>query len=76
MPKSWSKTKKLVMDGKAHQQRPDVDNLAKAICDAVFKEDSHIWDGRYTKVWGEKGAIIVRPLEIMCGEKWLREGAP
>ena len=30
MPASWSKAKKELMAGKAHQQVPDVDNYAKA----------------------------------------------
>lgn len=30
MPKSWSKKKRIEMNGKPHQQRPDVDNLIKA----------------------------------------------
>lgn len=59
MPSSWSKKKKADMDGKPHQVRPDIDNLHKALLDAVFEEDSHIWDCRITKVWGYKGAIMV-----------------
>lgn len=59
MPKSWSKKKKTEMNGKPHQQRPDKDNLEKALLDAVFDEDSRVWDGRVTKVWGRKGLIIV-----------------
>jgi len=59
MPKSWSKKKKLIHKGQAHQQTPDKDNLEKALLDAVYKDDSKVWDGRVTKVWGDKGAIIV-----------------
>ena len=29
MPRSWTKKKKSEMDGKPHQQRPDLDNLIK-----------------------------------------------
>jgi Holliday junction resolvase RusA-like endonuclease len=59
MPGSWSKKKKAKMDGKPHQVRPDWDNLAKAVCDAIFEEDSHIWDIRISKVWAEKGHIKI-----------------
>lgn len=59
MPKSWSKKKKALMDGKPHQQVPDKDNLEKALLDAIFDNDSHIWDGRVTKRWGIEGKIIV-----------------
>lgn len=60
MPPSWSKKKRALMDGKPHQQKPDKDNLEKALLDALFGEDSHIWDGRVTKIWGETGKIVIR----------------
>ena len=52
--------------GKPHQQRPDKDNLEKAILDAIFKQDSHIWDGRTSKIWGNTGSIIIKeyPVDI------------
>lgn len=59
MPKSWSQKKRGVMNGKPHQQRPDKDNLEKALLDAIFDEDCRVWDGRVTKIWGEEGKIIV-----------------
>lgn len=60
MPPSWSKKKRSLMDGKPHLQKPDKDNLEKALLDAIFGEDSHIWDGRVTKIWGETGKMIIR----------------
>lgn len=59
MPKSWSKRKREAMDGRPHQQTPDKDNLEKALLDALFQDDCHIWDGRVTKRWGEQGQIII-----------------
>lgn len=59
MPKSWSVKKKREQEGKAHQVRPDKDNLEKALLDAIYDEDSHIWDSRVTKVWAYNGAIEV-----------------
>lgn len=59
MPKSWSKKKKLAMLGQPHQQRPDWDNLAKALQDAVLKEDSAVWNMQVTKRWAERGSIEV-----------------
>lgn len=59
MPKSWSQKKRALMDGKPHQQKPDVDNLTKALLDALFDDDSHIWDVRTSKLWGEVGHIII-----------------
>lgn len=63
MPKSWSKRKRAEMDGQAHQQKPDKDNLEKALLDAVFDEDCRVWDSRVTKIWGETGAIIITEME-------------
>lgn len=62
MPKSWSKKKRAEMDGKPHQSKPDKDNLEKALMDALFTDDSHIWDSRVTKLWGETGKIIIREI--------------
>ncbi len=59
MPESWSKASKVKCEGKPHQSRPDVDNLAKALLDAMYKEDAHIWDVRITKLWAYKGAIEI-----------------
>lgn len=57
MPKSWSKKKKAQMIGRPHQQRPDKDNLEKALLDAVYDDDCRVWDSRVTKLWAEKGMI-------------------
>ena len=63
MPKSWSKRKKADMCGAGHQQRPDLDNLIKAACDAARYAtggDHTIWNIQAWKVWSENGAIEVR----------------
>jgi Holliday junction resolvase RusA-like endonuclease len=59
MPKSWSKRKKAQMIGKGHQQKPDVDNLLKAVMDATLKEDCHIYDIHPKKFWAEQGRIQI-----------------
>jgi len=51
MAKSWTKKKKAVLDDQPHKQRPDKDNIEKGLLDALCEEDSHIWDGRVTKIW-------------------------
>ena len=63
MPKSWPKKKRIESCGKAHRQRPDIDNYCKALLDAIYEEDSGVWDIRITKVWSETGAIEVRNLD-------------
>ena len=62
MPDSWSKRKKLSMDGKPHEQVPDIDNCLKGIFDALCKQDKHIWNisNGLLKVWGFKGMIIIK----------------
>lgn len=59
MPASWSKAKRERMRGKDHQQRPDVDNLTKAVLDAVLGEDCGVAWVLAGKIWAEEGAIVV-----------------
>ena len=62
MPKSWTKKKKAHMIGTPHQQTPDIDNLIKAVLDAIYEDDKVVWDIRASKHWavGPVGAIWVR----------------
>lgn len=53
MPKSWSKQKKAEMKGRPHRQKPDVDNLAKLILDAMLSDDSGVFDLHGTKFWDD-----------------------
>ena len=74
MSKSWSKKKKDKMRNTPHQQRPDKDNLEKALLDSIFDEDCRVWDGRTTKIWGDKGEIVIiellgDPLELFLNRK-------
>ena len=62
MAESWSKKKKADHLGMPHQQRPDVDNLAKALMDAVLKEDCAVWEIKITKVWASTGYIMIRDI--------------
>lgn len=59
MPKSWSDKKKIEMRGQPHKQTPDLDNLMKALGDAIYKNDCVISDIRLTKVWDYKGQIQI-----------------
>ena len=67
MPKSWSKKKRAAMIGQPHQQTPDNDNLMKALKDAVYQQDSHIWDYRISKIWGEKSLIVISKIDHARG---------
>jgi Holliday junction resolvase RusA-like endonuclease len=57
MPKSWSKKKRTEMNGTYHDQKPDIDNLAKAFMDAFGSEDKHVAILHAEKYWAEKGYI-------------------
>ncbi len=63
MPDSWSKKKKREMLGKPHQSKPDADNLMKAFKDSLAINDEQIWDERSRKFWGDKGSIMVIPVD-------------
>lgn len=59
MPTSWSLVKRGRMAETPHQNRPDLDNIIKAVKDALAKNDSYVW--RYNeikKIWGYTPAII------------------
>lgn len=62
MPESWSNKKRIKMNGKPHLQRPDLDNYLKALFDAVYVDDSHIWNVWAVKIWQEKGGIAISPM--------------
>lgn len=75
MPNSWSKKKKQKHFQQPHKQTPDRDNLDKGFLDAMFFknidgiDDSGVWDGRITKIWGYKSEIIIcalPPFELPC----------
>lgn len=60
MPRSWSKSKKEKMNGRPHQQKPDLDNLLKAFQDALADDDSNVHTYQMiTKVWSYEGGMIV-----------------
>ena len=63
MPKSWSERKRRAMDGKVHEQKPDLSNLVKALEDAVLKDDSAVHTMAARKVWGQSGQICIRAWE-------------
>ena len=60
MPKSWSNLKKIRMQSTPHKQKPDLDNLLKALLDAHMSDDSGIHRlGSIAKVWSTEGAITI-----------------
>ena len=59
MPDSWSKKKKREMNGKPHQQKPDVDNLLKGFTDSLMAEDKNLYKVKISKYWAVMGRIEV-----------------
>ena len=62
MPDSWSKKKREEMQGKPHQQRPDLDNYIKSYQDALLVEDGYIHHIIAHKTWDILGSITVREI--------------
>ena len=58
-PDSWSKKKRELMANKFHQQKPDADNLLKAVVDALFSEDKGIAQIQCVKRWSDKDYILI-----------------
>lgn len=64
MPASWSKKTRARMNGTPHMSKPDIDNLQKALYDAVHPDDdSHIWGVQALKFWAEEGSILIGKLD-------------
>lgn len=61
--KSWSRRKRADHLGQWHLQKPDADNVLKAVLDGLsriaFADDSQVADQRCRKVWGEKAETVV-----------------
>lgn len=60
MPPSWSKAKRARMCDQPHQTKPDLDNLVKAVLDAMLPDDSGVYDFSATKLWAEQGGLTLQ----------------
>lgn len=71
MPLSWSRKRRLSMDGQPHQQTPDCDNMVKFFLDSLTyqpkdmarlkqpkESDAHIWHIDATKYWTSKDGYM------------------
>jgi Holliday junction resolvase RusA-like endonuclease len=63
MPDSWNLKKKLKYAGAPHKQRPDLDNLVKAIQDCLLAEDCKVWYTEASKIWWDEGKIVIYTLK-------------
>ena len=57
IPRSWSKKKQQAAIGRPCRKKPDFDNIAKAVCDALngvaYRDDAQIADAHVRKIYGE-----------------------
>ena len=61
VPKSWSQKKRDAYFCKSHTQKPDADNVAKAVLDALcdhWKDDCQVFRLEVVKFWGPPQTII------------------
>ena len=67
-PKSAGKFKKMKMIGKPYMKKPDLDNIEKAICDALneiaYKDDCQVCEKYTKKIYGETNRIEIVLQEI------------
>jgi Holliday junction resolvase RusA-like endonuclease len=63
MPKSWSKKKREAMIDRPHTQRPDADNIGKAVLDgmngSVFADDAQVYSLTVAKYWSNVDLVKV-----------------
>ncbi len=64
MPASWSKRKRAQMAGQFHTQKPDADNITKAVKDAMneiaYFDDCQVADERTVKRWATYAETFVQ----------------
>jgi len=68
MPVSWSKAKRAKHHGQAHTQKPDGDNVAKAVMDGltaagVWPDDAVVWSLEIRKVWAVQGYCTITAVD-------------
>ena len=61
VPPSWGRKKRTEHIGQPHTQKPDADNLAKALIDAVYRneDDAHVWNYATTKLWSGMSGFVI-----------------
>ena len=64
VPDSWSRKRKAHTFDTAHQQKPDIDNLLKAVMDALLPEDKGIARIECQKFWSDVDRITISLGEV------------
>lgn len=68
VPASWSKAKRQAAHSSPHARRPDLDNLAKAILDAMGAHPRHAPDGVVFKDDGQIASLYLEKRYTVEGE--------
>lgn len=66
LPESVSQRKKNLLYGQTHRTRPDIDNLAKGVLDALFEQDYKIPRIEATKFYVQKGKDPETVINLYC----------
>ena len=67
-PSSWSKNRRSALGANFRTARPDADNLAKLVADALngicYLDDAHVCELRVRKLYGESAftRVLIEPL--------------
>lgn len=72
IPKSWSKKKKELLNGSFCMAKPDSDNIAGAVMDALLPErtggDSRVVKLSISKYWADKDEMVITIAPVFTPE--------
>ena len=73
VPKSYSQKKKVKLLNTGYTHRPDVDNLTKAVLDALnglaYKDDAQVCSLNFDKYYGKEAKVIIEIEEVLSCER-------
>lgn len=68
MPVSWSARKRQRTEGSHCRKKPDADNIAKAVLDALneyaYADDAQVVELKVSKRWASAGSVEIRISEV------------
>lgn len=63
-PESWSRKTKIAHIGQMMRSKPDGDNVAKSVCDALWSDDHKLGDILMQRRWGSDEGIQIEVFEV------------
>lgn len=76
IPKSWSKRRVSAVAGRAHDQKPDISNILKAVEDSLTDDDSKIFYVDAEKYWNDGIGERIEVMLTVAEEKDLLDVSP